>query len=116
MATDDPLWRAIQAAHARWSLGGLERFPPAPVWEPEVPAVGTQEAEGKQSDKASVPTVPTVPALCEELGTAPPLGAADARALWEERAAIKEFCGGMSREAAERGAALELGLPPSFRP
>lgn len=86
------------------------------MWEPEAPAVGTQEAEEKHSDKASVPAVPTVPALCEEVGTAPPLSAADARALWEERAAIKEFCGGMSREAAEREATLELGLPPSFRP
>lgn len=34
------------------------------------------------------------------------------RVEWEERAAIREFDGGMDREEAERLTALELGAPP----
>lgn len=31
------------------------------------------------------------------------------REWWEERAAIREFCGGQSREDAERGALTDIG-------
>jgi len=38
---------------------------------------------------------------------------ADIFDLWEERAAIREYDGGQSRESAERDAAKRLGVPLS---
>jgi hypothetical protein len=57
-----------------------------------------------------------VPAVPGEFGSTPQRAAediaADASAEWEERAAIREYDGHMSRGEAERLTALELGPRP----
>lgn len=108
--TDDPLWEAIQAARARWSPHTLARFPSKPKWEPSAKGLGTGKADTDQQARASVPTVPTVP-IKWGYGTQRTQPITDDQlAAWEERAAVLEFDGGMSRPEAERNAALELGL------
>jgi len=59
----------------------------------------------------AVPGAPTVPTeIDKRQRCAKPEGAGAALAEWEERAAIIEFDGGMSRAEAERRATEELGL------
>jgi len=114
LATDDHLWRAIKAAHERWSPETAERFPPAPQWEPPGPTVGTENCAPDQEVMETVPTVPAVPAQFDEIhqdGRAQQL--ADQHMAWEERAAILEFSGGLTREEAERVAAEQVGYWPA---
>jgi hypothetical protein len=120
LATDDPLWKAIRAAHERWSPETAERFPPPPEWEPADAEVGTENGQAGQELTAPVPTVPTVPTLPDEFRRATRAERlAEERAAWEERAAILEFDAGLGREEAERQAAEELGYreptPPANR-
>ncbi len=111
MATDDPLWMAIKAAHEWVSPDGVKRFPPNPRWEPSAASVGTENDALDQSLKEPVPTVPTVPTEKQkERASAADGVAADAWWTREERAAILEFEGGFSRIEAERRAAEELDL------
>lgn len=102
MAIEDPLWRAIRAAHERWSPDTAARFPPSRQWEPGEPELGTEKAAFDQELTAAVPGVPAVPGVSEE----------EARMEWEERAAILEFEGGFARAEAERRATRELGGCP----
>ncbi len=116
MATNDALQKAILAAHAGWSGGVGERFPvdsePGTVFaEP-----GTPKDEKEQGVKGRVPGVPGVPGKKQyrSARTASPEtnALADAWATWVERAAIREYDGGMSRAEAEVRTALELGPCP----
>jgi hypothetical protein len=118
LATDDPLWAAIRAAHQRWSPDTAERFPPPPEWEPPEVVVGTGNSEADQELTNPVPTVPTVPTVQEEFRRQTRAERlAEERAAWEERAAVLEFEGGLDRAAAEQLAAEELGyLQPSHPP
>ncbi len=116
MGTDDTLRTAILAAHAGWSGGVGEWFPvdsgPGTVFaEP-----GTAKADKEQSVKAPGPGVPGVPGKKQyrSARTATPEtnARADAWATWVERAAIRQYCGGVSRAEAEVRTALELGPCP----
>ena len=116
MGTDDTLQKAILAAHAGWSGGAGERFPvdfePGTVFaEP-----GTAKADKDHSVKGPVPGVPGVPGKKQyrsaRTAAAETNAPADAWATWVERAAIREYGGGMSRAEAEVRTALELGPCP----
>ncbi|MDB5451894.1 MAG: hypothetical protein JWO33_472 [Caulobacteraceae bacterium] len=105
METDDPLWRAIVAAHVRLSPARLDKFPPAPGWELSPAPLGSANDQGIQALNGPVPTGPTVPTLNSE-GDDEAINAA--RLEWEERAAIREFDGRQPRAEAEDGASADL--------
>lgn len=106
LVAENPLWDAIRAAHERWSPSTLERFPPLTEWEPSQADVGTAIDIFNQIDRPSVPTVPTVPTLKQGDWGWEAQPTVEELAIWEERAAILEFDGGLDRETAERLAAL----------
>ncbi len=116
MATDDALLKAILAAHAGWVSGVGERFPvdsePGTVFV----ELGTAKDDKEQYVRGPVPGVPGVPGKKQyrSARTASPEtnALADAWATWVERAAIREYDGGMSRAEAEVLTALELGPCP----
>lgn len=82
--------------------------------EPISAKVGTKKAEPDQRASGPVPTVPTVPAISEDSpARARSLDHAERWMLWQERSAILEFCGGLSRLEAEDRATSELGYRPS---
>ena len=108
MATDDALWNAIRAAQLRWSPDAAERFTPNFRWEPFGQEVGTDQPLTQQGVAGAVHTVPTVHT---EKHKTEHCTRAEARAAWEERAAILEYEGGLSRREAEYQAAAELGFP-----
>lgn len=109
--TDDILWRAIRSANERWSPGGTVEFPPPPRWEPPPEPVGTEIKQSSPLLSAPVPTVPTVPtAESEECSAERREREAARRMDWEERAAILEYCSGLTRVEAEARAAEELGF------
>jgi hypothetical protein len=110
LETDDPLWSAIRAAHLRWSPDAAERFTPNFRWEPLGHEVGTAQPLMQQGVAGAVHTVPTVHT---EKHKTEHRTRAEARAAWEERAAILEYEGGLSRCEAEGQAAAELGFTPS---
>ena len=108
MATDDPLWDALRSAHGRLAPG-VDRFPAQAPWEPQSYPAGTDKSKHDQEVERSVPRVPEVPSQNEyqwTCGTNP--AAADLGSDWEERCAILEFDGGLSRQEAERYASDEL--------
>lgn len=110
MATDDLLRATIKAAHERWYPPAAERFPPKAGWEPLGLSVGTENTPSDQNLMGPVPTVPTVPTSKQyELRCTHEHAAAEALVAWEERAAIIQFEGGLSREDAERRATEEMG-------
>ena len=110
LATDDPLWSAIQSARAKWSPDAPERSPLKSPWGPLAPSGGDRQPLMAQGFAAAVPTVPTVPTENKYI---PPRTPADVLHDWEERAAIIEYEGGYSRADAERMATEALGsLPP----
>jgi len=109
--TDDLLWRAIRSANERWSPSGPVEFPPPPRWEPPPEPVGTEIKQSFHAFSAPVPTVPTVPtAKGEEWSAERREREAALRMDWEERAAILEYCCGLTRVEAEAQAAEELGF------
>ena len=116
MATDNAMRAAILAAHATWSGQAGERFPVKSDWEPLAGGLGTDKVKVDQQVKATVPRVPRVPSKKQyrSARTASPEtnALADAWATWVERAAIREYCGAMSRAEAEVLTALELGPCP----
>ena len=117
---------AILAAHARWSASPAERFPVNSDWEPPAADLGTAKASPDQSLAGPVPRVPRVPSEKQHRShrtgsteTADATGlrggaSAEAWAAWLERAAIREYEGGMSRAEAEVRTALELGPCPAI--
>ena len=111
MNTESPLWRALEAAHAR--LAGAGEFPTNRPWEPAVSGLGTEDVATYQHDNGSVPRVLCVPTQKQHRWPhmASP-EAVDAAAEWDERAAILEFEAGLDREEAERQTALALGSRP----
>lgn len=109
MGTDDPLAEALRKAYAALSPEGVERFPLKLEWEPLSHVVGTDKPQQDQGVKATVPAVPTVPTNFEYIQHCTP---EEALAAWDERAAIREFDGGMSRETAEELTTCELGPRP----
>ncbi|MDP3704013.1 MAG: hypothetical protein Q8R78_06455 [Candidatus Omnitrophota bacterium] len=113
METDDPLWNAIKAARARWSADGPERSPVRDGWGPPWSVAGDRSSLTAQAVAAAVPRVPRVPSEKQDIRqrTSDQV-AADAWAEWEERAAIREYDGGMSRLQAERLAEADLGARP----
>ena len=116
MATD-PMWAAILAARDRLSETSSERFP-AEERFPTAP--GTDAALRPVENQRVRPTVPRFPEFPAKLGgpaqrpsnreTSVP---ADGWATWQERAAVREFDGHMSRLEAEVRTALELGPCPA---
>ena len=110
MATDDPLWDAIRAAHAAWAAEGAGRLPPKFEWQPLGGEVVTDQALIGQGVAGAVTTVATV---ATEKHKTEHCARAEARAAWEERAAILEYSGGLSRAEAERRATVEMGFEPS---
>lgn len=106
---------AVLAAHAGWA-GPAERFPVIPDWEPPAADVGPAKSELDQIIAGAVPRVPRVPSgkrYRSHVSAAPETNPeAEAWATWVERAAIREYDGGMSRAEAETFAALELGPCP----
>lgn len=106
MATDDRLWAAIRAAHEQWSPETAERFPPPPEWEPAEAEARIESGEVGEVE-APASTGPVLPEHFGRQTRAERL--AEERAVWEERAAILEYDGGLSREEAERQTAEELG-------
>lgn len=112
MATD-PFAEALRAAYQATPGAALQRFPVENHWEPQVEKLGTAKADADQSVNPTVPRVPRVPS---ENGTMPHRMAAEAAsealATWDERAAIREYEGGMSRREAELTTAMELGPRP----
>lgn len=111
--TDDPLWEAITAAHARWSPGGPERSPARSEWGLPQAVAGDRSNLMPQGVAVAVPRVPRVPSEKQDTRqrTSDEL-AADAWASWEERAAILEHVAGVSRIQAERLTMAELGACP----
>jgi len=116
LATDDPLVEALRAAHARWSRGSAERFPVENNWEPLAAGLGTDKANKDQQLKSAVPRVPRVPSekqYTSHCTTQPDV--LEAWTAWMERAAVREYDGGMSRAEADTRTALELGPCPALR-
>lgn len=111
--TDDPLWEAITAAHARWSPGRPERSPARSNWGLPLTAAGDRPNLTPQGVASAVPRVPRVPSEKQDIRqrTSGEV-AADGWADWEERAAILEYVAGMSRIQAERLTEAELGACP----
>lgn len=100
---DDLLWAAIRAAHARWSPGSMELFPPSPRWEQQAGLVGVDIAVSDQAVACPGPTDPTDPTeKQDEWVWPPPDDDPNGMGDWEERAAILEFDAGLSRCEAER--------------
>ena len=117
MATDGTFAEALRAAYATLAPGGDERFPAASGWEPPTPEVGTAKRLINPEVKAGSTQAPAVPFekhKTQERTPAP--GAAEAWVEWQERAAIREYDGGMSRETAEILTAVELGPCPPAGP
>ncbi len=112
MATD-PFAEALRAAYLATPGAALQRFPVENHWEPLADELGTEKPYSDQSVKSKVPTVPRVPT---ENGTMPrriPTEATSTTlAAWDERAAIREYDGGMSRREAELHTTMELGPRP----
>ncbi len=101
----DPFLDVLRGAYEHHAPDRLAGFPTLPGREPRGGETGTAKLEGKPALGAAVPKVPTVPGFIGHKGpTEPPGGPGD----WEERAAIMEFDGGLSREEAERLAWVEL--------
>jgi hypothetical protein len=101
---------ALWGRHRPGERAGSHPFPmgtaPAVEWEPENSAVKQQLTE-------PVPGIPTVPTEFDK-GVEPGSAGCGLAGMveWEERAAILEFDGGMSRREAELRAAAELGFQP----
>ena len=91
----------------------LQRFPVESHWEPQTEELGTENTYADQPVNVAVPKVPRVPS---EKGTMPHrIGAEaafEALTAWDERAAIRQYDGGMSRREAEHHTAMELGPRP----
>lgn len=86
-----------------------EVVPIAVEREPEQAQAGTEKASEDQKLVESVPAVPTVPSISEQPQPLTRAERREAEAMeWQERAAVLEFSGGLSREEAEEQAAAEL--------
>lgn len=107
--TEDPLAAALRAAYSALSPDLAERFPVEFHWEPQSVELGTAKARSDQCVNPYGSQVPRVPSENQYISERTD---ADALAEWEERAAIREFDGGMSRVVAEALTALELGPRP----
>ena len=113
MATD-PFAEALRAAYQATPGAALQRFPVEKGWEPQIEKLGTAKPEADQSVSPTVPRVPTVPSNFGYIqGHAGAEAASEALATWDERAAIREYEGGMSRREAELMTAMELGPRPA---
>lgn len=116
--TDPDIQRALHAAY-RALRGASDRFPPAWNWETPSAEMGTEEAEKYQEPTGAVPRVPRVPTQNQymDINTAGHAPSA-AWAEWQERAAMREFEGGLDRGTAEVLTAVELGPcpPPAADP
>ncbi len=110
METENSLYLALKAAYARAASEASKRFPAQSEWEPPAERLGTDKAFSDQELEGWVPTVPTVPT---EKHKRQHRTRAEALAEWQERAAILEFEGGLSRAEAEAQATAELGEPPA---
>lgn len=109
LETDDPLWAALKGAYARWSIEAAARFPLVSKWEPPQGLVGPEKNVTDLTVDSRVPTVPAVPTEIHNNRRETQLDpAAEAMAAWDERAAIVEYDGGLSREEAERAATEAL--------
>lgn len=117
MATDDPLWRAIAAARARWSPEAPPLSPPPTEWGQPSPLGGDGKGQSRQGFARSVPTVPGVTTEKQDASPRTPQEAAlDAWGEWQERAAILEYEGQHARAWAEALASLECGYSEPPRP
>jgi hypothetical protein len=109
--TEDPLWLAIRLANERLSPDGLAEFPPPPRWEPSPEPVGTEIRQPFSLLSDPVPAAPTVPNSESEKCCAKRREREAALQMdREERAAILEYCCGLTRVEAEARAAKELGF------
>lgn len=117
MATDDAFAAALRSAYERLAPAGGERFPVESDWEPGSGRLGTDILPQDQMITGRVPRVPTVPSKNEYTWNRTPApDPAEAWAAWVERAAIREFDGGLTRVAAEAITAVELGPCPPAPP
>lgn len=113
--TEDPLWAALRQAHRIWAPETVDGFPPEPERDPPLGPMGTGKFHQDQRVITTVPTVPPVPAARHHTWSRPVEEAALlTRVDWEERAAIREFDGGIDRAEAEAMTAAELGQPPAW--
>tara|TARA_R110000868_G_scaffold45045_1_gene149787 strand:+ start:47402 stop:47698 length:297 start_codon:yes stop_codon:yes gene_type:complete len=94
----DPLADAIARARRHFAGG----FPPDQPWERLPGEVGAGEIAENQGSGAMVPTVPGVPTVCNMSD--------ELRDRYDERAAIREYDGGLDRAEAERLARIEYGI------
>lgn len=112
-ATDGALGEALRAAWASLSPGGLERFPVESDREPFSVGPGTAKAQEIPEVNPCGSRVPGVPGKNKDRSQHTHAdGDADAWAAWLERAAIREFDGGMTRAQAEAVTAVERGPCP----
>jgi hypothetical protein len=105
MHNPDPFLEALRGAYERHAPDRLARFPAFPGREPLGGEPGTEIPHSFPHDVAAVPRIPKVPVQNPDEG---PLRAPFDLADWEERAAIMEYDGGLSREEAERVAWEDL--------
>ena len=104
------LWRQHRPEVANAVPIAIER-------EPERKLPGTENADQDQTVIAAVPAVPTVPSVSEHQQRLTHAERREAEAMeWQERAAVLEFSGGLSREDAEQQAALELNYHRPVEP